>query len=143
MTKEELNNVLVRPREMSRQVERCKEEVERLKLEATVNGAIRYDKDRVLSSPVGDLLENKVIAIVDKELELNRLKYESSLAKEKAFDVIGMLNNPLYRKVLILYYVNCMSCRDIGETLDKTYSNITTMKSRAIDCLMNKLSENS
>lgn len=143
MTKEELNNVLVRPREMSRQLERCKEEVERLKLEATANGAIRYDKDRVLSSPVGDLLENKVIAIVDKELELNRLKYEVSLAKEKAFDVIGMLNNPLYRKILILYYVNCMSCKDIGESLDKTYSNITTMKSRAIDCLMNKLSENS
>ena len=143
MTKEELNNVLVRPREMKRQVERCKEEVVRLKLEATANGAIRYDKDRVLSSPVGDLMENKVIAIVDKELELNRLKYEASLAKEKAFDVIGMLNNPLYRKILILYYVNCMSCRDIGETLDKTTSNITTMKSRAIDCLMNKLSENS
>lgn len=143
MTKEELNNVLVRPREMSRQVERCKEEVVRLKLEATANGAIRYDKDRVLSSPVGDLLENKVIAIVDKELELNRLKYESSLAKEKAFDVIGMLNNHLYRKVLILYCVNCMSCKEIGEALDKTTSNITTMKSRAIDCLMNKLSENS
>ena len=143
MTKEELNNVLVRPREMKRQVERCKEEVERLKLEATANGAIRYDKDRVLSSPVGDLLENKVIAIVDKELELNRLKYEASLAKEKAFDVIGMLNNPLYRKVLILYCVNCMSCKEIGEALDKTTSNVTTIKSRAIECLLNKLSENS
>lgn len=143
MTKEELNNVLVRPREMKKQVERCKEEVERLKLEATANGAIRYDKDRVLSSPVGDLMENKVIAIVDKELELNRLKYESSLAKEKAFDVIGMLNNPLYRKVLILYCVNCMSCKEIGEALDKTTSNVTTIKSRAIECLLNKLSENS
>ena len=143
MTKEELNNVLVRPREMKRQVERCKEEVVRLKLEATANGAIRYDKDRVLSSPVGDLLENKVIAIVDKELELNRLKYEASLAKEKAFDVIGMLNNPLHRKVLIFYCVNCMSCKEIGEALDKTTSNVTTIKSRAIECLLNKLSENS
>lgn len=143
MTKEELNNVLVRPGEMKKQVERCKEEVERLKLEATANGAIRYDKDRVLSSPVGDLLENKVIAVVDKELELNRLKYGLSLAKEKAFDVIGMLNNPLYRKVLILYCVNCMTCREIGEALDKTTSNVTTIKSRAIECLLNKLSENS
>ena len=143
MTKEELNSALVRPREISRQVERCREEVERLKLEATANGAIRYDKDRVLSSPVGDLLENKVIAIVDKELELNRLKYELSLAKEKAFDVIGMLNNPLYRKVLILYFVNCMSCKEIGEALDKTTSNVRKIKSRAIDELINKLSENS
>lgn len=66
--------------------------------------AIRYDKDRVQTSP-DDQMMDKVIKTTELDAEID--EYIAMLRKHKAdaLKIIRQINNSLYRQVLIDYYL--------------------------------------
>ena len=71
MLEREIEAVLYAPRERRDDLQRANQRLREARADATANGAIRYDKDKVICSPTDDMLNNKVARILDAEESVN------------------------------------------------------------------------
>lgn len=114
-------------------IEAKKERLEDLRLMATANGGIRYDKDRVVTSlPQEGGFENKVIDVamlcaeIQKDIDRLAEKYE------RGKQIIDHVPSPTDRAILDLIYVQHYKIKDVAETLHYTESNIYYRKKHAM-----------
>jgi len=76
-------------------------------------GAIRYDKDKVQSSP-DDTLSRIMAEITVMETKAARLLEDLVNRSGKAFDLISELTDSQERQVMILYYLTCKGGRPLS-----------------------------
>lgn len=76
-------------------------------------GAIRYDRDRVQSTPIDKMAD--VIARVDElDREIERLKLEKAQAIIEISDVIEKLDNDKEKAVLTAFYIKAASMEAVA-----------------------------
>jgi len=114
-------------------IEAKQERLNNLRLLATSNGGIRYDKDRVVTSlPQEAGFENRVIDVAmlceEIQTDIDRLtaKYE------KGIEVIDRVPSPIDRAILELLYVHHLKVKEIAERLHYTEANIYYRKKNAM-----------
>jgi len=83
-------------------------ELEALRYHASGAGAIRYDKDKVQTSP-GDFLSMVMSDIVEIDGRIKQTREEVDLLKTEAYSVIRRMERPEHRAVIELYYLNGLS----------------------------------
>lgn len=102
-----------------------RKQIEELRLLAESTGAIRYDKDRVVTSlPQASGYEDKVIQIVDMEhklLEDIAQLTEMYITGEK---IICSLADPTDRLILRMRYIDNMKWKEIASELNYSVDHI-------------------
>lgn len=93
-------------------------QIEELRLLAESTGAIRYDKDRVITSlPQSAGYEDKVTVVVDMEHRLLEDIAELAQMYEVGMRMIDSLEDPMDRLILFLRYIDHMRWEDIADEL--------------------------
>lgn len=63
---------------------------------------------------------------------LQRIK-QAEETKQKIFEVISSVNDPKFRMILEMRYIDCMTLCDIGDTLGYSYNHICRLHTTALD----------
>ena len=127
-----VEEILYAPRNLRDELKRAKDELENARLDATANGAIRYDKDRVMSSASDDLLNNKVARIIDAEEKVKYAQIEMDYSKSQALQLINLIDNDIIKEVCRRYFIEFHSCREIGYQLCFSAMTISNYKKKGI-----------
>ena len=135
MTEKDLDEILMRPRKCRDNLARCNEELRNARLKAESNGAIRYDKDRIISSASDEGMVNKVQAILDAEANVDLAEAELKEAIVEADKVISLIDDDSIRNVIRGYYVDMYSCRQIGYIMMYSPRTIRRLKEKGIGIL--------
>lgn len=128
----EIEKILYEPRNLRDELKIAKEELNNARLDATASGAIRYDKDRVMSSASDDLLNNKVARIIDAEDKVKFAQIEMDYSKSQALQLINLIDNDIIREVCRRYFIEFSSCREIGYQLCFSAMTISNYKKKGI-----------
>ena len=128
MTKWDLEKI----RESAKRINQKKLELEALRYKASGAGGIRYDKDRVQTSPqnymemaIADVIE------IEKQIEEEEAKVEEQLGK--AYSAVRKIEQPDQRAVLEWYYLNGLSMIDTAGMLNMSERNAYYLREDAID----------
>lgn len=79
--------------------------------------AIRYDKDKVQTSPKGDAMDNTAQRLIDIELQINALCDERADCVDRIFAALDFLENGKQRIILIRYYIRHERMEKIAEDM--------------------------
>lgn len=100
-------------------------QIEELRLLAESTGAIRYDKDRVITSlPQAAGYEDKVAALVDMEHKLLEDIQELTEMYNEGWKMIDSLEDPMDRLILVMRYINHMRWEEIALELNYSVDHI-------------------
>ena len=100
-------------------------QIEELRLLAESTGAIRYDKDRVITSlPQAAGYEDKVAALVDMEHKLLEDIQELTEMYNEGWKLIDSLEDPMDRLILVMRYINHMRWEEIALELNYSVDHI-------------------
>lgn len=100
-------------------------QIEELRLLAESTGAIRYDKDRVITSlPQAAGYEDKVAALVDMEHKLLEDIQELTKMYNEGWKMIDSLEDPVDRLILVMRYINHMRWEEIALELNYSVDHI-------------------
>lgn len=100
-------------------------QIEELRLLAESTGAIRYDKDRVITSlPQAAGYEDKVAALVDMEHKLLEDIEELTGMYNEGWKMIDSLEDPVDRLILVMRYINHMRWEEIALELNYSVDHI-------------------
>lgn len=100
-------------------------QIEELRLLAESTGAIRYDKDRVITSlPQAAGYEDKVAALVDMEHKLLKDIQELTEMYNEGWKMIDSLEDPVDRLILVMRYINHMRWEEIALELNYSVDHI-------------------
>ena len=110
MLEREIEAVLYAPRERRDDLQRANQRLREARADATANGAIRYDKD-------------KVARILDAEESVNEAEKGLKCAQHMAWQFVKKIDDDLIREICKRYYIEMKSCRQIG--YEMLYSAMT------------------
>lgn len=98
-------------RDIEKKLHNKRLELEALRYKASGAGAIRYDKDRVQTSP-DDYLAKAMVDIIEIEKQIE--KDESSIEKKKgkAYGMVRLMTVPEQRILIEWYYLNGLSMQE-------------------------------
>lgn len=100
-------------------------QIEELRLLAESTGAIRYDKDRVVTSlPQAAGYEDKVAALVDMEHKLLDDIAQLVSMYDTGWKLIDSLEDPIDRLILVMRYINHMRWEEIAQELGCTVDHV-------------------
>ena len=91
------------------------EEVTDMRLLAESTGAIRYDKDHVITSPSGEGMINAIIRITEAESKAMKAAYELAEKKQEIIDKIIQLDDERCMRLLCLYYVKHLKLDEVAK----------------------------
>lgn len=77
--------------------------------------AIRYDIDRVQTSPQGDKMDKILSKVADVDAMLEPRIDNASEMIAQAIEMIDSLSLPEYRAILTDYYINCYKWENVAE----------------------------
>ena len=127
-----VEEILYAPRKRRDELKKAIDELRDARLDATANGAIRYDKDRVISSASDDLLNNKVARIIEAEEKVKCAQIEMNYSKSQALQLINLIDNDIIKEVCRRYFIDFHSCREIGYQLCFSAMTISNYKKKGI-----------
>ena len=100
-------------------------QIEELRLLAESTGAIRYDKDRLITSlPQAAGYEDKVAVLVDMEHKLLEDIVELTKMINVGLDMINSLEDPVDQLILVMRYINHMRWEDIATELNYSVDHV-------------------
>jgi len=91
-------------------------ELEALRYKASGAGGIRYDKDRVQTSP-NDYMTMAIADAIELEKHINDMEAEIEEKKGEAYAIVRQMENPDQRAVIEWYYLNGLSMIDTANKL--------------------------
>lgn len=91
-------------------------ELEALRYKASGAGGIRYDKDRVQTSP-NDYMTMAIADAIELEKHINDMEAEIEEKKGEAYAIVRQMKNPDQRAVIEWYYLNGLSMIDTANKL--------------------------
>jgi DNA-directed RNA polymerase specialized sigma subunit len=113
-----------------------KENLANLQLLATSTGAIRYDKDRVMTSlPQEAGFENRAIDVTMLEKEIQNDIDELTAMYDKGREIIRSVPNPIDQAILDMMFIDHVPIRTIAVRLNYSESNIYYRKKKVMDRL--------
>ena len=116
---------------MRRQLRSIRMKLEELQLEAVGIGAIRYDKERVQTSPE-DYLPGSVSDLLDVEKKYQRMIVRYHTAVQQRIRMIEKLDNPTYIRILTLRYCDGLSFDKIAVEMNYTYRHVLRLHGNAL-----------
>lgn len=111
------------------------EKVMYLKYKASGGGAIRYDKDRVQTSPE-DMISSAMAEAVDMERRIIDIKYDVTERRIKANAIIHSWEDRegmLLAYLIMIYYMDNGSMRDAARELQKSERQTYRMRLDALE----------
>ena len=105
-------------------------------------GAIRYDGDRVQTSP-DDKMSEIAAEVVDLERQIQELKIRKAEQVRQIEDAIRMLNDDAEQLVLMGFYVGRMPAVRVADLLHYTQRGAYKVRRRAVQHLAEKCSNSS
>ena len=107
MTKENLEQI----RDAEKSINSKKQELEALRYKASGAGAIRYDKDRVQTSPQ-DYMTMAIADVIEIEKQIEEEEAEIEMMRGAAYAIVRRMEKPEHRAVIEWYYLNGASMID-------------------------------
>ena len=117
--------------------------IEYLKYRAAGGGAIRYDKDHVQTTPE-DILSSSMAEAVDLERKIREKKYEIGARRIKANKILYSWEDTeglMLAYVLIIYYMENGTMRDVATRLDRSERQAYRMKLDALERFNNEFTQ--
>ena len=114
-----------------------------LKYKAAGGGAIRYDKDHVQTTPE-DILSSSMAEAVDLERKIREKKYEIGARRIKANKILYSWEDTeglMLAYVLIIYYMENGTMRDVATRLDRSERQAYRMKLDALERFNNEFTQ--
>lgn len=130
MTVDELKAKFHSARNNYRRVTALRAEAEALRQSATAS-AIRYDKEHVQTSPM-NYQEMALTKAVDADREADVLNIEGNKLRMELMGLISTLDNDQSRAIIIKYYFNDESIRDIEYEMDVPRNTVWRYKEDAL-----------
>ena len=132
MTPKEMCVFLGRVRNLSRKEQKLRLQIQELRFSLLPSG-IRYDKDRVQTSPLDQMLE--VLSDIDK-IERQRLKVLKVLIDYRALIARKIIILPVKEYYVInQYFLQYKSMREISAELGITERHVYRLKNNAVSML--------
>lgn len=107
-------------------------EIEEVRHQSEQIKAIRYDKDRVQSSPSGSAMDEYMIRLdeLSGKYITNVIKLRAEIDKRKR--MIDALTNPTHAQILRLRYINGLKWKSICVEMGYTFRHITKLHGYAL-----------
>lgn len=131
MTKWDLEEI----RESEKKIHQKHLELEALRYKASGAGAIRYDKDRVQTSPQ-NYMEMAIADAVEIEKEIDEAEAAIEGKKGEAYSIIRRMEHPDQRAILEWYYLNGFSMVDAAGKLNMSERTAYYLKEDAIEAFI-------
>lgn len=135
--KEYLSQIKIKNREIKQQ----EEYIERLICSLGIAG-IRYDKDRVQSSPGPDTFANVFAQIDEEQQRLKDMKETLAITRVQIINQIHEMSDSKFQDVLNYVYVDCKSLKRVAGIMNFTYQYIKELHSQALVEFENYLPDN-
>lgn len=130
MTVEELKDKFHRVRDNRREVIALKDKAAALR-QSAMGGAIRYDKDRIMTTPM-NYQEQALIDAADLEAQAEKLITEGDVLRMELIKLIYKLDDISDQTVLIRYYFNNETLRSMAEETNHDPTTYWYRKENAI-----------
>lgn len=127
---DELFEILTAPRTDRKYIKKCIEQINDLRI-SMLPSAIRYDKDRIQSSPSDPMIN---FAEKVEELEDTKKYHEQRYIEDynKADELIRELKNADLETVMTLKYLACNRNREIARKMNYSESTVEKLHKKAI-----------
>lgn len=125
------DNILTSIRDFNIHIKKRYEKVEALKL-STLPSAIRYDKDKIQSSPQ-NYQEKALADAVDLEYEIEEEIASMDELKINVYNVINSLEDEEEQKLLLFYYYDVLSWQDVAAKMHRSESSIYDLRLIALE----------
>lgn len=129
-----------RIRNVRREIRLLEEQILRDTVYASNVKAIRYDVDRVQTSPDGDRMADIISGIVGAEDKLYKKVTDLMQKEEEARQYLIQLREE-YERVLVLHYFEGLKWEDVADKIGYDDKYIYDVKSRALDALTQLLTK--
>jgi DNA-directed RNA polymerase specialized sigma subunit len=103
--------------------------------------AIRYDKDRVQSSPE-DPMGKIVSQVMEKEEDIKEAMLEKAQRIKEISETIGKLDRPEEKTVLTLYFIERKRIKDIADMMDYSTDGVYGIRRKACDNIVRFIPQN-
>lgn len=131
--RDEARRYLMQIRKLERMIDQKRRQIENLEEMATSGGAIRYDKDKVISSVRTDATENKVIRYVDLQAELKQDIDRYVMMRDRIIREIHELEDVRFITILHDYYVDDKDMMAIADKLHYSYDHVVHLNMEALE----------
>lgn len=130
MTIKETYNYLLQVRILESKIQNCILQHDTLR-SCLLPAGIRYDTDRVISSP-SDQMSEITTKVIDLEHQILRLKHEKQMVIVTVTKSIYRLNSDNEKTVLLSYYIGRKTVEQIAEEMETSVRNVYYLKRKAI-----------
>lgn len=128
---------LLQIKEQNKEIRKQQEYIQRLKDSLGIAG-IRYDKERVQSSPDPDKFAKIFGQIDEEEQKLDEMKDNLVNIRVKIINQIHQLNNDKYKDVLNLVYVDGKNLKKAASTMCFSYDYVKELHIAALQMFEEK-----
>ena len=140
MNRQECFEYLGQVRGLNRRIERLDEQILELRY-SLLPGAIRYDKDRVATSPKDNVTET-FARIYDLETDKKKLIAERQILTVCLFQIINRVPAGKERAFLLRFYIHCESMDKVADELNITLRHCFRIRNNAVVKFMEVLDDN-
>lgn len=125
-------NYLKAIREVEKNLKSKRDELEALRYKASGAGAIRYDKDRVQTSPQ-DYLAMAMVDIVEISKQINEDEASIEDMKGKAYSIVRQMEKADHRALIEWFYLNGISMTETAEKMHLSERSAYYLKDDALE----------
>ena len=129
----EARRYLLKIRRLEEMIGQKQTQLAELEEMATSGGAIRYDKDKVVTQLRTDTLENRVIRYVDLTAEIQQNIRDYLSLKNSIINEIHQLEDIRYITILHDYYVDNRDMMEIALKLGYSYYHTVRLNREALE----------
>ena len=109
-----------------------RDELEALRYRASGAGGIRYDKDKVQTSP-GDYLAMAIADIVEIEKQIEEDESSVEDLKGQAYAIVRKIELPEHRTIIEWFYLNGISMNETAERMNMSERAAYYLKEDALE----------
>lgn len=125
-------NYLRQIRDVERNIKVKRDELEALRYKASGAGAIRYDKDKVQTSP-NDYLTMAIADILELEKQLEEDEASIEDIKASAYTIVRRIKTPEHRTVIEWFYLNGISMIETANKMNMSERATYYLKEDALE----------
>ena len=127
-------------RDIHREIRLLEEQIIRQEVYASSAKAIRYDLDKVQTSPVGDSMADIIADIVESTHKLRDMIYRLMKKEDEARTYLVKLREE-HERVLVLHYFDGLKWEDVAKKIGYDDKYIYDVKNKALDELTQLLTK--
>ena len=134
MTKNQMKaeKYLKKIQDVERVLNNKRDELEALRYKASGAGAIRYDKDRVQTSPQ-DYLAMAMNDIIEIEKQIEEDETSIEQLKGEAYAIVRVMEHPEHRALIEWFYLNGISMPETAQRMNMSERSAYYLKDDALE----------